>query len=416
MADLTLPLILARSHRVLTAAFFRWGWLLLAILPPTQLGGRALFNSLAGLYAVWGLLALAGRPELLDRWTGGFYLLLLLAFLAGVPGALYPHEALQTWAAFFMLSLSLPLTHAALRAASHHLDHFLKAMALGGGVTLVGLLLSLPYYGLGWSGQPFDPSSQLREDSLPFLLPFLLYGCWRQGSTGWRWLMAAAIASSLGYVVLAEGRAALLALVVGLMVFYAQVLGWRWRWGGLAAGVLLALGVLLNTGPFHKSQLDTANPVDAFTAGRTILWRHALNHPPERAWLGLGMGQQSSLSTGLKFTLGGEETQVRHLHNVFLDVWQETGLWGLAALLALLGAVFGRLARVWNQLKVDDQQRAGVLLAAALALATAGLLSFSYTSRYFACYFLACLGGLSALSAAPVSTQSTAADKNPDKP
>ena len=67
---------------------------------------------------------------------------------------------------------------------------------------------------------------------------------------------------------------------------------------------------------------------------------------------------------------------------------------GVGLLLALVGTVFVRLARIWRRLPVDDRQRAGILLAAALSIIAAALLSFSYTSRQFACYLFACLGGL----------------------
>ena len=74
---------------------------------------------------------------------------------------------------------------------------------------------------------------------------------------------------------------------------------------------------------------------------------------------------------------------------------------------ALLGiaASFGLLpARAWWAV-------GGALLAAALAIMTAGLLSFGYTSRYFACYGFACLGGLSYFATLPPG----AADKSPDR-
>ena len=45
---------ITRWHDALREAFFRQGWLLLAVLPLTQIGGRALFNLVAGLYVVWG--------------------------------------------------------------------------------------------------------------------------------------------------------------------------------------------------------------------------------------------------------------------------------------------------------------------------------------------------------------------------
>ena len=393
-------------------AFFRWGWLLLAVLPLTQLGGRALFNGIAGLYAVWGLFSLWSRHTRLDRPTAWFYLILLGVFLLGIPGAIDPAEARKTWAAFLMHSLSLLLMQVALQESPAHPDRLLKAMALFGGTTLAGLVVLLPYYGLGWSGQPFDPSSQLREDNLPFLLPFMLGWVWRQGDGRWRYgAMTGIVAATLGYVVLSEGRAALLGLIVGLIVFCWLVLGWRLRWSALLAVLVLVAGIIANTAPFHKSNLDPNRPLDAFTAGRTILWRQAIQHPPERAWLGVGIGNGSYAREVLSFTLGSDQIQVKHLHNFLMDAWYETGLLGLGALLALISAVFGRLARAWRRLSAEDRQRAGVLLAAALAIMTAGLLSFGYTSRYFACYGFACLGGLSYFAMLP----SGAVDKSPGR-
>ena len=393
-------------------AFFRWGWLLLAVLPLTQLGGRALFNGVAGLYALWGLFSLWSRRDRLDRPTAWFYLILLGVFLLGIPGAIDPVEARKTWATFFMHSLSLLLMQVALQESPAHPDRLLKTMALFGGMTLAGLVVVLPYYVLGWSGQPFDPSGQLREDNLPFLLPFMLGWIWRQGDGRWRYgAMIGVTAITLGYVVLSEGRAALLGLIVGLATFCWAVLGWRLRWSVLLAALALAVGILANPTPFHKSALDPNRPLDAFTTGRTILWRQAIQHPPERAWLGVGIGNGSYAREVLSFTIGSDQIQVKHLHNFLMDAWYETGLLGLGALLALIGTVFGRLARAWRRLSAEDRQRAGILLAAALAIMTAGLLSFGYTSRYFACYGFACLGGLSYFAMPP----SGAADKSPDR-
>ncbi|MDG4595190.1 MAG: O-antigen ligase family protein [Candidatus Contendobacter sp.] len=393
-------------------AFFRNGWLLLAVLPLTQVGGRALFNGVAGLYAVWGLFSLWSRRARLDRTTVLFYLALLGVFLLGIPGAIDPTEALKSWAAFFIHSLSLPLMQVALRESPAHPDRLLNAMALFGGINLVILVLLLPYYGFGWSGQPFDPGSQLREDNLPFLLPLMLIWVWRQGAGRWRHgAMIGIAAVTLGYVALSEGRAALLGLIVGLMVFCWLVLGWRLRWSALLAVLALVAGILANTGPFQKSALDPNRPLDAFTSGRTILWRQALQHPPERAWLGVGIGNGFHAREVLSFEMGGDRIQVKHLHNFLMDAWYETGLLGVGVLVALIGAVFARLGRAWRRLSTEDRQRAGVLLAAALAIITAGLLSFGYTSRYFACYGFACLGGLSYFAMSPP----TAADKSPDR-
>jgi O-antigen ligase len=182
------------------------------------------------------------------------------------------------------------------------------------------------------------------------------------------------------------------------------------RWSGLLAVLVLAAAVIANLGPFQKSNLDPDHPVDAFTAGRTILWRQALQHPPARPWLGVGIGNGSHAGEVLRFKIGEGWHEVKHLHNFLLDAWYETGLLGLSVLLALIGAVFGPLAWVWRRLSAEDRQRAGILLAATLAILTAGLFSFGYTSRYFTCYGLLCLGGLNHFV-----TSSAIADKSLDK-
>lgn len=398
-------------HNKIQDAFFRQGWLLPVVLPLTQLGGRALFNMAAGVYALWGLLSLWSRRERLDRMTALLYLILLSAFLLGIPGAMEPAGALRAWGMFLMHSLTLLLMQAALQESPVQIDRLLNAMALFGGITLAGLYALLPYYVLGGSGQPFDPSTQLQEDNLPFLLPFMLGWIWRQERSRWRYgAMAGVIAASLGYIVLAEGRAALLGLSAGLAVFCWAALGWRLRWIALLPALVLALGVVANTGPFRKAEMDPEHPLDAFTTGRTILWRQALAHPPARPWLGVGIGNGFQAKQVLNFEINGNRIQVKHLHNFLMDAWYETGLLGLGALLALIGAVLGRLAWAWRRLSAGDRQRAGVVLAAALAIMTAGLLSFSYTSRYFACYLFACLGGLSYFATPPA-----AADTIPDR-
>lgn len=402
---------LVTLHNAIQEAFFRRGWLLPALLPLTQLGGRALFNVVAGLFAGWGLLALWGCRDRLDRATTLLYVALLGIFLLGIPGSVDPQGALRSWGVFLMLSLTLPLMQVALRESPAHPDRLLNTIALAGGMTLVGLVLLLPYHGFGGSDRPFDPSTQLKEDSLPFLLPFMLGWIWRQGDGRWRYgAMVGITTATLAYVVLAEGRAALLGLIAGLGVFCWLVLGWRLRWSALLAVLVLVVGIIANTGPFHKSNLDPNHPLDAFTAGRTILWRQALQHPPEQVWLGVGIGNESYAREILNFNLGGNRIQVKHLHNFLMDAWYETGILGLGVLLALIGTVFGRLARVWRRLPAEDRQRAGILLAAALAIMTAGLLSFSYTSRYFACYFFACLGGLSYFAMPPATV-----DTGPDR-
>ncbi len=408
---------ITRWHDALREAFFRQGWLLLAVLPLTQIGGRALFNLVAGLYVVWGLLSLWGRRDRLDRSTTLLYLVLLGVALAGVPGSVDPVGGLRVWIQFAAQASTLLLVQAALRESPENIDRLLAAMALFGGIALASLYLLLPYYWFEWSGQPFNPLTQLQEDNLPFLLPFLLGWIWRYGDRRWRYgAMLGVTAAALGYVAISEGRAALFGLIVGLAGFCWAVLAWRPRWVALLAVWVLAVGIAANIGPFLKAELDLEHPLDAFTAGRTIVWRHALEHPPARPWLGVGIANASHSQELLRFELSGVQVQIKHFHNFLIDAWYETGILGVGLLLALVGTVFVRLARIWRWLPVDDRQRAGILLAAALSIIAAALLSFSYTSRQFACYLFACLGGLIHFGRSRVGAANPAnADTDPNK-
>ena len=403
-------------HDRLRAAFWRWGWLLPVVLPLATLAGRGLFNVLSSVYALWGLLSLWGTPNVSarsERPVALLYGALLATWLLSLPGAVDPERGLRLWLLVFAQSLVVLLLPLALRNSARAAEQCFKALALTASLVLGALYLMLFYQQSGMSGEPFDPLTQMREDSLPFLLPFLLGGLWWHGGRRRGVWMVLAVLAMLAYAALAEGRAALLGLVVGLAVFGWAVLNWRWYLILLAALLALAVGIAINSGPFRKAEMDAAHPLDAFTAGRTMIWRQALAQPPARPWRGVGMGNVVHVTGVLHFELGGLTHQVKHLHNVLLDAWYETGLLGVAALLALIGTVFGRLAGRWRHLSDLDRQRAGVLLAAALALLAAGSLSFSYTGRQFACYFFICLGGLSYYGR--LATGPAAACTDPDK-
>ena len=58
---------IATLRETLQAAFFQWGWLLVAVLPLAQLGGRTLYTVLVSLYA---LAAIVYQLGLFDtRWA-----------------------------------------------------------------------------------------------------------------------------------------------------------------------------------------------------------------------------------------------------------------------------------------------------------------------------------------------------------
>lgn len=371
---------LARIADSIRDGFYRWGWLLPAWLPLAQVGGRGAFNTLSGLYFLWALLSL--RPGPVDRRNLAFFALygLMLGLWAlSLTQATDPQKGGYELLRFAQLSLTGLFTVMVLRDAPGRFRHLADAMAWGALAVIVALYLQLPYYLFVLD---FDPTQQLREDNLPWLLPFLLLAV--SSGPRARRLAAAAITAFAVYIALSQGRAALLALLAALGVF--AVLGFRVRTRYLLAtgAALLALGIVLGQRFFRgvfSFGLDF-DTLDRFTSGRATIWWRAIHTPPDNPWLGVGLGNVSDHVDVLRV---GEET-VKHLHNFVLDAWFETGLLGLTALLALIGGVLVRAYRAWPALDETHRRIAAAALAGIAALLTAGLFSFSYTSRQFAVY------------------------------
>jgi O-antigen/teichoic acid export membrane protein len=86
--------------------------------------------------------------------------------------------------------------------------------------------------------------------------------------------------------------------------------------------------------------------------GRSSLWALSLttfNHHP---LFGLGTGGFAALGTGLQYP-----------HNILLEVATELGVFGAAALLAVLGGMWASLVRLWRRTTGSDQLMSSLLIA-----------------------------------------------------
>lgn len=379
--------------------FYRWGWLMPAYLPLAQLLGRGAFNTLSGAYFLWALLSLRVNSRETDalrqhHWFLALYGLMLMIWALSLTQAADLQAGGYTLLRYVQFSLTGVFTLVALHHAPHQLSRLMHAMAWGALLVIVVLYIQLPYY---LFAVEFDPTQQLREDNLPWLLPFLLLGLAARDRG--RWLVAAAVMACATYVALSQGRAALLALLVALAVF--AMLGFRMRKRYLlAAGTaVVAMGIFLGQRFFRGLsgiEFDFVT-LDLFTTGRATIWWQALNMPPENPWLGVGIGNVSSHMEVLQI---GEVT-VKHLHNFLFDAWFETGVLGLSVFLALIVMVVARVTQTWSSLDITHRRIAAAALGGVGALLTAGLFSFSYTSRQFSLYLYLLLALLLALPPAP---------------
>ena len=373
-------------------AFFSWGWLLPALFPASQIGGRALFNVLDYSYALWGLLSCPGRAVGADRGFVVGYLLLLSAFLFSVFGAEEILVGLRAWGQFVLQSAIGILTLLALRQHPENLGRLRYALGLGGFFMLFWQYVVLVYY---WQSGTFEPH-RLREGNLPFLLPFMLaWVATEPRIKQWRGAAFRCITVlAFSYIVLSHGRTSLLAAIIALTGFGILIWRWSWRRTFLLLLLIAVLAAALILGPLRKiplGDLDLLDPA-AISSGRTLIWEQALKNPPEQIWLGVGMGHGSLASEVLTFELAGQQHRVQHLHNLLLDVWYETGLLGVSLLVFFIGYVLIRAVRHWVILNPQERETLGLFMIAALAILTGTLLDFNYTSRYFSCYFFLCLG------------------------
>lgn len=396
------------------AGFYGYGWLLPLLTPAAQVGGRALINVLLLIYLLWALLAVPGSRVRVERPALLLWLVLLLAYLASVPGAMATGEAAHEWGKFALHSLAFYFTLAVLHRDHTSMERLIGALGAAGLLLLVLLLVVLPWQ---IARADFLPTANMLEDNLPFLTPFVLYLTWRAAGSQWRLPVASVLlAAIIGYIVYSQGRAALAGLLAALFLSVLLVMRLRTAYALLATALILSIAVVVSSASFFRNvdwmdgvssdatvrtaprQRDAdrawVKRLDRFTSSRTQLWRQALNNPPTNMLTGVGMGNVS-LYAETTTVQGG--THLGHLHNFLLDCWYETGLSGLAALLAFVGYP---LWRGWRVARVGGESgiQAGLFLGSTAALLVAGLLSFSYGSRQFALYLPMLLAALWYLS------------------
>jgi O-antigen ligase len=305
-----------------------------------------------------------------------------------VPGAEDLARAWHKWLKFLVYSMCFMFTLVTLGQEEAKLDRFYRAFMVAGVGLVVVLYLHLAH--VLWTNTEFIPAQQLKEDDLPFLLPFLLYGLQRVANRKYRIALGTALLLSvLFYIMLAEGRAALLALFVGLVLY--AVLVARWRLGTvLLPVILLATGLIAMVSATHvesaaKDKESWTETLDRISSGRTILWRQAFVYPPTSVVTGVGMGNGRYAEKALTLHEG---QQVKHFHNLFVDTWYETGLLGLIAITTWLVFVLARAWGDWQKSAAEDRRQIGLLLSSSFAILTAAQLGPSYSSSLVSVYLM----------------------------
>ncbi len=385
---------IADIGKAIRNSFHSYGWLMPAVLPLASVIGRGVFNSLMAIYFIWGIAGL-GRSLFRDvKIPLLLFAFLLAGFLPGVIGGVDPASAFKAWLRFVAYSFVFFFTVAVLRQSSGNLERLIKAYA----IWLISLLIYL-YAGLIYftAGDNFIPSIQLKEDNLPYLLPFLML--WLTTYVKGKWNLVAVSVAILAlvivYITISQGRAAMLAFLVGAVLFLYLVYQLRARIIAVSAVILILVAVgamgerfYRNTN-VHSSWMEMA---DSFTSYRTLLWRRAIENPPDNPWIGVGMKNAGSYKTDP--SIDAIPVRLNSLHNFIMDSWYQTGYIGSAGLVIFLVIMLGSGISVWCRLPADRRYSAGVLLTSAFTLLTASTLSFSYTHRFFGIQLFVFFAGL----------------------
>lgn len=373
------------------ARFLSAGWLIPAFFPLALTIGRGAFNSLLALYVVWAALA---APSLRVRGQRTFLWLLAALLASYLPGLLLaqdPARAAKLWCMVLAYTSIAPITLAVLERRPGQLDDLLRMLGIGG---LAALLTSYIDWGvLLLRPEPLVPRLDLRAVDLAFCLPFL---------AAWLWA-ALANKAKIPQVVAVFGACAMVAIfivaseergsLIGLLTAITALGLLRLRLGLVRAAVLaaamLGLALALNGDALLRG-LDRDGGLfavlDDFSSLRLTLWSQALAHPPEVPLIGVGMGNAQFYPAVVD--LG--EISVRHLHNLWLDAWYETGWIGLTMLVTTLAYVLIRVARCWPLFAPAARQQAALFAAAALAVLAQTQFSISYASREFGLYVFLC--------------------------
>jgi len=391
--------------KAITDNFYRWGWLVPSVLPLTQLGGRALFTVTVWLYFLWGCAVFVREKVELDRKILLLFLVLIVSYSLSIPFAEDSIRAFRKWAGYVAMASAFLFTWMVLEAKGLE-----AAQRLVRWVAILGLAMVAVAYGLlavQIQSPGFTPTQQMREDSMPYLLPFILLFLYSAKTVYLRWGgIVLAITALMYYVFLSEGRAAQLAAVAAIFVSLLIVLRVRWYVAGITAAVVLALVAAGNWETFIQlsgDEQDLYKILNHVTSRRWEIWDHAIEHAPDWHFIGYGMGNLKFIKDVV--TLSGGN-QLMHLHNFILDAWYETGWLGLTALCLFVGSVLFSAVRVLQRFNHEERMLAGVALASVCAILVAGLFSFSYASKQFGVYLMLCLALLTWLS-----RQGTSADK-----
>jgi len=366
--------------------FVKWfqhkGWYLLMFLPLLDLAGRAVFNI---VFLAFALLALttASVSWRLNKVQAGLFIALHLSIFLSL---LLTHNFLALYKPWFKYTEETLVFFVMLFYLRNKVISTERVFNWLGGVGALTILAALTVMLIQWVIEPNIAFAvgKVNKDVLPWLVPFVIPWAYQQAKPEFRWVaVLGLIAVTLFIGVGTQGRTTILATTLAsavLFIMYFRIKFWQ-----VALALALVIGSVAAVMPnVMRGALDAPSEqtLDRLTSGRAVLWRQAIQHPPENQWVGIGFGNKEGKAA---VTYIGDE-KVKHLHNLFMDCWYEIGYIGLTIFVLWVSYHWWLLVRISQKGDGVALKQVAILSASMLAMMIEGMFAVSMNSRMFTVY------------------------------
>lgn len=402
----------ARQHWLaLAAAIFAGIGVPLLASSPTVFG-------VALALALLLMLAAPGRLQLVVAAARGartpLGLAIILTFLLWLPGVADSPDlgrSLAIWGRMVGMVAVGALIHYFLSRGG--LEACLRAMIVAALIcaliALLGLYVASPIYALfrgkGWVDVNAAQILKYYGSALACLAPVVVWAGIRLGGT---WIYAGLLHLAAAFMLILAvdslaGRWGLIAaLVIGGIVYVCQC--WQLLRGRAAALFLILLAVLCaaavawvltrlppppDAGQIvdgvYRGPVETGLPVSLVDAHRQYIWGFSFDSALDAPYFGHGIDVSNYLPGASVLIEKFNQTLIpSHPHSWLLEIFLETGAFGLAALLAALAL----LLRLWLRIGAGSPGTAAVGVAVFVAFWSSSMLNFSIWAAWWQGVFI----------------------------
>lgn len=360
--------------------FMRHALILPVIVIASYFIGRGLGDSLQLLYLLCGLYSLRFLDLRPHRTPVYLLILLLVLFLVSVFYPDFSARSFKYWVLYALSGLVLIFTVGVSSLESREADN--RVMVWISVSLLIGFASELGYF--FFILKDFHPATQVNGMILATLAPLIFFHT-NGGKKSVAAIYILFYVLSLMVLLVADSRTELLMLLLGGVIFSTFYI--KKIHGLLFLIPLIVIVTVVADNYFFNCQLlnfdgDTFQWINLLSSKRIEIWAEALNHPPDNYLTGVGIRRSIEFLPQVGY--------VKHLHNLFLEIWYETGILGLLAYLALLFVLLSGLPCAYKMLEGFDRRVYSIFLASGLAAMIAGLLDKGYLHPLTRYYMLFC--------------------------